>query len=928
MAKIEWDKYSLKINGERIFLIGGEFHYWRIPDRERWEYILKSYKSAGLNCVRIYFHWGFHNPAEDVYFFDGNRDVDYLLKLCEDIGLYVLVAAGPYICAEANAGGFPTWLIQKQNVNIRHMKATARQEYDEKYMRYCKNWYQHFISKIKSHQLTEDNPNGCIIAYQIENEYPEKYYVGLKGQIRYMEELKRYAKEFGIVVPIYHNDFRELGSWNGLVDLYGYDKYVIFADKHPKTLPLKPWQPKNFVKSIDSTEKKIRSFEAPASETPMFIPELQGGWYNHWSIKYGFDELYDYFGSPYQKVICQSFLAQGVSMMVLYMFYGGTNYGSLGNPEVYTSYDYSACIREFGYHSNRMRHLRLFALFTRSFNESISTTDPVEKIDIDCSQKDILYKQRHSLDGTDFYFFRNFNENKNEFTIELKDGTVVPKLQKQHLNYKDGFIAIGNHKLSEDFTIKFCSLPIILKSKYRDGYLLITYQNGGELILEGTGFKSKYINQIEADSFTRFWFVNRGYDTITSRDGKKLYIVCLDEEHALKFNSNLHEGDFRAIWGSYATFFHDNGKLEVESHGKEEVVLLTEKDEVPLFQQTTQYNIPGVHTARFDEIPHVGITSLHKWKVKKTDWAKDNSVDIWRPINIKKHNTISMGYTSGHILYKCEFTPKSYKKLLLKLNIRHKAAVWLNGSYVGGIVNYTAKTAALFKPGPMNGPDSQLFGTKVFDLTPHLIHDKNVLFIITESLGQSKHFFPTNDSKIPRGILKARFSKPVLNKRWYISGIDVTKLRDPYDTVGLPGEKRNFHKIQNGNDWELVKTWNILPEDQIVWYTTKFGWDSIAKDRIPLRVNLNGKFNASIFLNGHCIGRYWGGAGPQYNFYLMGKYLRSQNTLTLACWTSIPDEVKVVIAPYRINLQSGNIKKEGKEVDKELFATKTTEIIF
>jgi hypothetical protein len=60
----------------------------------------------------------------------------------------------------------------------------------------------------------------------------------------------------------------------------------------------------------------------------------------------------------------------------------------------------------------------------------------------------------------------------------------------------------------------------------------------------------------------------------------------------------------------------------------------------------------------------------------------------------------------------------------------------------------------------------------------------------------------------------------------------------------------------------------------------------------------------------------------------MDKFLKHQNTLSLACWTSIPDEVKIVIEPYRIDLNSGNIKKEGKEELNEIFATKTKEIIF
>lgn len=28
---VQWDHYSFQLNGERIFLFSGEFHYWRIP---------------------------------------------------------------------------------------------------------------------------------------------------------------------------------------------------------------------------------------------------------------------------------------------------------------------------------------------------------------------------------------------------------------------------------------------------------------------------------------------------------------------------------------------------------------------------------------------------------------------------------------------------------------------------------------------------------------------------------------------------------------------------------------------------------------------------------------------------------------------------------------------------------------------------------
>jgi hypothetical protein len=80
---LDYDKYSMIINGKRTLIISGEFHYWRLPDQSRWKEILTTYKSAGLNTIRIYFHWGYHSSSQGSYDFTGNRDISYLLAICK-----------------------------------------------------------------------------------------------------------------------------------------------------------------------------------------------------------------------------------------------------------------------------------------------------------------------------------------------------------------------------------------------------------------------------------------------------------------------------------------------------------------------------------------------------------------------------------------------------------------------------------------------------------------------------------------------------------------------------------------------------------------------------------------------------------------------------------------------------------------------------
>lgn len=910
---IDWDKYSMKIDGKRIFLIGGEFHYWRAPDKESWAELLKAYKAAGLNCVRIYFHWGFHQPDEDEFDFDGNRDVSYLLSLCEELGLYVLVASGPYICAETNAGGFPLWLLQKRHINVRHMTRTGFQKYDDEYVKYCKKWFKRFIQEIREHQITE-NEKGCVIGFQIENEYPEKIVI-LKGQEDYMMELKDTARNAGISVPIFHNDFWENNSWNGLVDLYGFDKYLIHADKDPKELPLEPWSLRKFMKGSKNSEKDVSEFGPPASQNPMFIPELQGGWYNHWKIKYDYDELYDFYGDNYQKLILETMASQRTTMMSLYMFYGGTNYGTIANPEVYTSYDYGAAIREFIYESNRMKYVRLFSLFARSFQSTLTATEPIEDIDLDCSLKNIVYRQRRAIDKTDLYFLRNFNKKEFEnFYLTLLDGTRVPKIGEQELDERHSFIAVANHKIG-NFKIKFCSLPIILKGKYREGNLLVVMQNGGELLLEGTNYSHKgYINSVEEENFTRFSFVKAGFDTISSEIGDKLYIMCLEIEDALTLNADLESEDVRLTWGSYASHFTPDGGLELYTIGKQDIRLLCCEDKVEKFKDLKLSQIPGMKFTEFGttitEEDSLDI-ELANWQAIKPNCAEDD--DIWKPIDYdEEKDPLDHGYLGAHTLYRWQFTPSKVKESKLKLNVRHKAGIWVNGQCVGEHDTYKVATFNPFTAGSMNGPDPTFLGSQIYEIGDLIKpQETNTIFVLTESLGQNKQFFPVNDVRNPRGILKAKINEKLIDSDWFIAGKDVIGTEDPYGWSGLPGQDRGLHKGK-GDKWVEIDKPEV--QNELVWLKANFQVDKSDNHRKPLRLHLEGQHNISIFLNGHFIGRYWGGAGPQHDFYLMDGYLQENNTLVLAAWSCTDDKLSVHVKPYIVNPESGNIDENGTTV--------------
>jgi len=65
-------------------------------------------------------------------------------------------------------------------------------------------------------------------------------------------------------------------------------------------------------------------------KTPILIPELQGGWFNHYRTKHTYDDIYTWYGAAYTRSLVERMVKEGVTAMSIYMYYGGTNWGTLG----------------------------------------------------------------------------------------------------------------------------------------------------------------------------------------------------------------------------------------------------------------------------------------------------------------------------------------------------------------------------------------------------------------------------------------------------------------------------------------------------------------------------------------------------------------------------------------------------------------------
>ncbi len=312
---VTYDHHSLSIGGERVYVWSGEFHYWRLPSPDLWRDVLQKMRAAGYNATSIYFDWGFHSPKRGVYDFTGVRDVDRLLDIAREVGIYVIARPGPYINAETDSGGFPGWLVTQ--------KGRARSSAPDFTAAY-REWLRRIDPIIARHQVT--NGGGTVILYQVENEY------GSNTDAAYMEDLQRQARAHGITVPIMHNHCCGPSTWAtgpGSVQLPGQDSY-----------------PQGFNCSTPARWNGVGSLPRFRDDTPIFTPEFQGGAFDPWGGP-GYEACRELTGPAFEKVFYKENIAIGSTMQSFYMTYGGTSWGWLPDPQqVYTSYDYGAAIKE------------------------------------------------------------------------------------------------------------------------------------------------------------------------------------------------------------------------------------------------------------------------------------------------------------------------------------------------------------------------------------------------------------------------------------------------------------------------------------------------------------------------------------------------------------------------------------------------------
>ncbi|MGK6319436.1 glycoside hydrolase family 35 protein [Sphingomonas sp. DT-204] len=330
------------IDGKRLVIWSSEFHPFRLPSPDLWRDVLQKMKASGFNTVALYFDWGYHSPKQGVYDFTGIRDVERALTMAEEEGLYVITRAGPYVNAELTRGGFPGWLVNQ--------RGRARTD-DPAYLAAADEWLTQVNAIIARHQINGDGKghHGTVILHQIENELA----LTTPAQRRYMDHLYTKARADGITVPIFHNDQGRNGYWvpesstvpnvvKGPNDLYAFDGYpggtCTVAGRPTRESAAPDW---GFYGPGGA-----KGGASASPDTPGFLAEFGGGWFDYWGSNGGYECNAIQRGRRFQRVFYGTNLANGIDIQSFYMGFGGTSWGWLAAPVVFTSYDYGAAISE------------------------------------------------------------------------------------------------------------------------------------------------------------------------------------------------------------------------------------------------------------------------------------------------------------------------------------------------------------------------------------------------------------------------------------------------------------------------------------------------------------------------------------------------------------------------------------------------------
>ncbi|WP_411111113.1 beta-galactosidase [Streptomyces sp. c-19] len=307
MPVLQTDKAGFLLDGRPFRLLSGGLHYFRVHP-EQWADRLRKARLMGLNTVETYVPWNLHQPRPDTFRMDGGLDLPRFLDLAAAEGLHVLLRPGPYICAEWEGGGIPSWLLAEPDIRLRSR--------DPRFLAAVDDYLDRLLTPLRPYLASRGGP---VIAVQVENEY------GAYGDdTAYLEHIADSLRRRGVDVPLFTCDQPvdlERGALPGVLATANFGS---------------------------RSAHHLAALRAARPEGPLMTTEFWIGWFDRWGAHHVVRDA-DRAAEELDEL-----LATGASVN-FYMFHGGTNFGFTNGANdkgtyrpTITSYDYDSPLDEAG----------------------------------------------------------------------------------------------------------------------------------------------------------------------------------------------------------------------------------------------------------------------------------------------------------------------------------------------------------------------------------------------------------------------------------------------------------------------------------------------------------------------------------------------------------------------------------------------------
>jgi hypothetical protein len=470
---LSYDKQTFYINGSPVYIHSGEMHYFRTPEDQWEDYIIKA-RNGGINTISTVVFWGIHEPAENVWNFSGRYNLSKFIELCNKHEMYVMLRIGPMINAETRNGGIPQWVRErlpgKYNTHLYpsppwYLDAVGR-------------WYANLAKHISKHFPSN---GGNVIKIQLDNETNCSWVWG-RQEVRddaqhTANEYLRLAKEAGFEGPFsatyWEPDFTVRP--HGTLPVTG-------------AYPLKAWNIDGFP-SLDHLPFKnsrghYHGFPDEVHNYPVFCAENQGG-----------GGYYTIAPAEFPATYNLTDIGGGTQATNYYMYSAGSNpqrypgrwfqnyFGnSVTHPDVTRmSYDLEAPIGEFQQIRQNYHYIRRLGMFIDSYGKTLQQTSFYPGVFEGTILGKTSQAAMRSNNGSGFVFVSSYvlpNDllaEKIGFNIRMKDQEIAFPLFSDLVIHRNHPVLIPFRLSIDGINLRYSTANPLVRFKHNDARHLVFY---------------------------------------------------------------------------------------------------------------------------------------------------------------------------------------------------------------------------------------------------------------------------------------------------------------------------------------------------------------------------------------------------------------------------------------------------------------------